>query len=113
MGNIIHTPKTIYDNGIIIQFFVKKNIIHYKTLSFGKNDNLTNEQIETATSGDVNDRKPFQVLTGIYENNPDELIKKTRELAPVDAQRLGYAHTYFQNKYPKESQQMFGDVIRQ
>ena len=30
MGNTIHTPKTIYSNGLVLEFYVKNKEIFYK-----------------------------------------------------------------------------------
>lgn len=71
------TPRPVYQDGIILNFFIKDEVIHYKTLAYGSN------------------QKPFDVLTGIYENNADELIEKTKDTVLIDHNSLGFRHTYW------------------
>lgn len=71
MGNI-RCPRPIYKDGVRVSFYVSDKIVHYETYVHGS------------------DKKPFKVLSGIYENNADKLISQTKQLAPVDHSQMGY-----------------------
>ena len=63
MGNI-HTPKTIYSNGLVLEFYVKKKQIYYqlsKWVDLGSNLAV----IETKKLGD---------------QKPDDIIKEAQRL---------------------------------
>ena len=64
MGNTIHTPKTIYSNGLVLEFYVKNKEIHYKLskwVDLGSNLAV----IETKKLG---------------EQNPNDIIKEAQRL---------------------------------
>ena len=63
MGNI-HTPKTIYGNGLVITFYVKNKQVHYKLskwIDAGSNLSL----IESKKLGD---------------QLPDDIMKKAQQM---------------------------------
>ena len=63
MGNTIHTPKTIYSNGLVLEFYVKNKQIIYKLSKWvdaGSNLSL----IESKQLGD---------------QNPNDIIKKAQQ----------------------------------
>ena len=63
MGNTIHTPKTIYSNGLVLEFYVKNKEIHYKLskwIDLGSNLAV----IESAKLGD---------------QKPEDIIKKAQQ----------------------------------
>ena len=63
MGNTIHTPKTIYSNGLVLEFYVKNKQIIYKLskwVDLGSNLSL----IESKQLGD---------------QNPNDIIKKAQQ----------------------------------
>ena len=62
MGNV-HTPKTIYSNGLVLEFYVKNKEIHYKLSKWvdaGSNLSL----IESKKLGD---------------QKPDDIIKSAQQ----------------------------------
>lgn len=63
MGNI-HTPKTIYSNGLVLEFHVKNKEIHYKLSKWvDLGSNLA--EIETKKLGD---------------QNPNDIIKEAQRM---------------------------------
>lgn len=63
MGNV-HTPKTIYGNGLVLEFLVKNKEIFYK-LSKWDESGTNLSLIECATLGN---------------KNPDDLMKEAQRL---------------------------------
>ena len=62
MGNI-HTPKTIYDNGLVITFYVKNKQVHYKLSKW--NDAGSNLSL-------IKSKK-------LGDKNPDDIIKEAQQ----------------------------------
>ena len=92
MGKM-RTPRPIYKDGIRLNFITIKGVIHYETFVYGSN------------------LKPTLVLTGVYENNSDKLIDKTKEMTLIDHKSMGYSHTFWSNK-TELPQQTFTKVGR-
>ena len=57
MGNI-HTPKTIYSNGLVIEFIVKKKQVYYKISKWDK----AGLEHRYLSKGKLLDQKPNDIL---------------------------------------------------
>lgn len=60
MGNI-HTPKTIYNDGLVMDFFVKNKEVYYK-LSKWNEEGTSQALIESAKLGDQN---PIEIMNEV------------------------------------------------
>ena len=64
MGNKIHTPKTIYKNRVVMEFYVKGKEMFYKLSVWDKNG-INQSVIDSAKLGD---------------QNPNDILKKALHL---------------------------------
>jgi len=61
MGNT-RTPRPVYFDHGVVEFFVRNKIVNYRTVIWNKN----------GTS-------QFILETGLYNNNSDEIVKKAQQ----------------------------------
>lgn len=87
---ITSCPRPIYENGVLIIFFVKSKIINY-VCTLWNDDGLKN----------------YEFSKGVYQDNSKDIIKLARETINLDITKAGNDSIFWMTE--KESQQ-FGTV---